>query len=152
MKKIILITLIFTISITADYSNHKDSQMVINELVTKHGFEESYVTAILQNAKKRDEMLKSVANPAEKTKTWDEYRAIFIKTKRVSEGKKFIKKNINALERAEKEFGVPKEIITAILGVETNYGSNKGGYRVLDSLTTLGFDDPRRSNFLEENL
>ena len=58
MKKIIFITLIFTISITADYSNHKDSQMVINELVTKHGFEESYVTAILKNAKKRDEMLK----------------------------------------------------------------------------------------------
>jgi membrane-bound lytic murein transglycosylase B len=88
MKKIIFISLIFSLSITADYSNHKDSQMVIDELVTKHGFEKSYVTAILKNAKKRDEMLQSVANPAEKTKTWDEYRTIFIKTKRVEEGKK----------------------------------------------------------------
>ena len=38
------------------------------------------------------------------------------------------------------------------MGVETNYGGNKGGYRVLDSLTTLGFDDPRRSNFFRREL
>ena len=49
MKKIILITLIFTLSIGADYSNHQDSQMVIDELVTKHGFEESYVISILKS-------------------------------------------------------------------------------------------------------
>ncbi len=152
MKKIIFISLIFNLSIFADYSNHKDSQLVIDELVTKHGFEKTYVVDILKNAEKRDEMLQSVAKPAEKTKTWDEYRAIFIKTKRVADGKKFIKENINALERAEKEFGVPKEIITAILGVETNYGDNKGGYRVIDSLTTLGFDDPRRSKFFRREL
>ncbi len=152
MKKIIFVSLIFNLSIFADYSNHKDSQLVIDELVTKHGFEKSYVVDILKNAEKRDEMLQSVAKPAEKTKTWDEYRAIFIKTKRVADGKKFIKENINVLERAEKEFGVPKEIITAILGVETNYGDNKGGYRVIDSLTTLGFDDPRRSKFFRREL
>ena len=152
MKKIIFVSLIFNLSIFADYSNHKDSQLVIDELVTKHGFEKSYVVDILKNAEKRDEMLQSVAKPAEKTKTWDEYRAIFIKTKRVADGKKFIKENINALERAEKEFGVPKEIITAILGVETNYGDNKGEYRVIDSLTTLGFDDPRRSKFFRREL
>ena len=152
MKKIIFVSLIFNLSIFADYSNHKDSQLVIDELVTKHGFEKSYVVDILKNAEKRDEMLQSVAKPAEKTKTWDEYRTIFIKTKRVADGKKFIKENINALERAEKEFGVPKEIITAILGVETNYGDNKGGYRVIDSLTTLGFDDPRRSKFFRREL
>ena len=152
MKKIIFVSLIFNLSIFADYSNHKNSQLVIDELVTKHGFEKSYVVDILKNAEKRDEMLQSVAKPAEKTKTWDEYRAIFIKTKRVADGKKFIKENINALERAEKEFGVPKEIITAILGVETNYGDNKGGYRVIDSLTTLGFDDPRRSKFFRREL
>jgi len=152
MKKIIFVSLIFNLSIFADYSNHKDSQLVIDELVTKHGFEKSYVVDILKNAEKRDEMLQSVAKPAEKTKTWDEYRTIFIKTKRVADGKKFIKENINTLERAEKEFGVPKEIITAILGVETNYGDNKGGYRVIDSLTTLGFDDPRRSKFFRREL
>jgi membrane-bound lytic murein transglycosylase B len=152
MKKVIFLSLIFNLSIFGDYSNHIDSKIVIDELVLKHGFDKSYVIEVLKNAKKREEMLQSVAKPAEKTKTWDEYKAIFIKTKRIRDGKKFISKNITTLEKAEKEFGVPKEIITAILGVETNYGSNKGGYRVIDSLTTLGFDDPRRSKFFRREL
>ena len=79
----------------------------------------------------------------------DDYRAIFLKKKRISDGKKFIQNNITVLEKAEKEFGVPKEVITAILGVETDYGNIMGSYRVSDSLTTLGFDDPRRSKFFK---
>lgn len=144
--------MIFSFNTAADYSNHNESQKVIDELVNDHGFEESYVIEVLKYAKRRDEMLKSVAKPAEKTKTWDDYKAIFIKKKRIRDGKKFIKENIKTLERAEKEFGVSKEVITAILGVETNFGSNKGSFRVIDSLTTLGFDDPRRSKFFRSEL
>ena len=152
MKTLLFITLIFNLSIFADYSNHKDTEKVIDELVTKHGFERAYVLEVLKDAKKRRTALNSVAKPAEKTKTWDDYKAIFLKNKRIVDGKKFIKKNIDTLERAEKEFGVPKEIITAILGVETNFGNNMGSYRVIDSLTTLGFDDPRRSKFFRSEL
>ena len=152
MKNLILIAILFNASIFADYSNHKDSKEVIDELVNEHGFEESYVINILKQAKKRKTALNSVARPAEKTKTWDDYRAIFLKKKRISDGKKFIQNNITVLDRAEKEFGVPKEVITAILGVETDYGNIMGSYRVIDSLTTLGFDDPRRSKFFRGEL
>ena len=152
MKNLILIAILFNASIFADYSNHKDSKEVIDELVNEHGFEESYVINVLKQAKKRKTALNSVAIPAEKTKTWDDYRAIFLKKKRISDGKKFIQNNITVLERAEKEFGVPKEVITAILGVETDYGNIMGSYRVIDSLTTLGFDDPRRSKFFKSEL
>ena len=152
MKNLILIAILFNASIFADYSNHKDSKEVIDELVNEHGFEESYVINVLKQAKKRKTALNSVARPAEKTKTWDDYRAIFLKKKRISDGKKFIQNNITVLERAEKEFGVPKEVITAILGVETDYGNIMGSYRVIDSLTTLGFDDPRRSKFFKSEL
>ena len=152
MKYLILIAILFNVSIFADYSNHKDSKEVIDELVNEHGFEESYVINVLKQAKKRKTALNSVARPAEKTKTWDDYRAIFLKKKRISDGKKFIQNNITVLEKAEKEFGVPKEVITAILGVETDYGNIMGSYRVIDSLTTLGFDDPRRSKFFKSEL
>ena len=152
MKNLILIAILFNASIFADYSNHKDSKEVIDELVNEHGFEESYVINVLKQAKKRKTALNSVARPAEKTKTWDDYRAIFLKKKRISDGKKFIQNNITVLDRAEKEFGVPKEVITAILGVETDYGIIMGSYRVIDSLTTLGFDDPRRSKFFKSEL
>ena len=152
MKNLILIAVLFNASIFADYSNHKDSKEVIDELVNEHGFEESYVINVLKQAKKRKTALNSVARPAEKTKTWDDYRAIFLKKKRISDGKKFIQNNITVLKKAEKEFGVPKEVITAILGVETDYGNIMGSYRVIDSLTTLGFDDPRRSKFFKSEL
>ena len=147
-----IISLSINLSILADYSMHKDSKAVIDELVNEYGFEESYVIDVLKNAKKRNEMLVSVANPAEKTKTWDDYKAIFIKKKRIRDGKKFINDNLQTLKRAEKEFGVPKEVITAILGVETDYGRVMGKYRVIDSLATLGFDDPRRSKFFRSEL
>ena len=152
MKNLILIAILFNVSVFADYSNHKDSKEVIDELVNEHGFEESFVINVLKQAKKRKTALNSVARPAEKTKTWDDYRAIFLKKKRISDGKKFIQNNITVLDRAEKEFGVPKEVITAILGVETDYGNIMGSYRVIDSLTTLGFDDPRRSKFFKSEL
>ena len=152
MKNLILIAILFNASIFADYSNHKDSKEVIDELVNEHGFEESYVINVLKQAKKRKTALNSVARPAEKTKTWDDYKAIFLKKKRISDGKKFIQNNITVLKKAEKEFGVPKEVITAILGVETDYGNIMGSYRVIDSLTTLGFDDPRRSKFFKSEL
>ena len=152
MKNLILIAILFNASIFADYSNHKDSKEVIDELVNEHGFEESFVINVLKQAKKRKTALNSVARPAEKTKTWDDYRAIFLKKKRISDGKKFIQNNITVLKKAEKEFGVPKEVITAILGVETDYGNIMGSYRVIDSLTTLGFDDPRRSKFFKSEL
>jgi membrane-bound lytic murein transglycosylase B len=147
-----IISLSISLSTFADYSMHKDSKAVIDELVNEYGFEESYVIDVLKNAKKRNEMLVSVANPAEKTKTWDDYKAIFIKKKRIRDGKKFINDNLQTLERAQEEFGVPKEVITAILGVETDYGRVMGKYRVIDSLATLGFDDPRRSKFFRSEL
>jgi membrane-bound lytic murein transglycosylase B len=153
MKQLLLsISISISFFTFADYSMHKDSKAVIDELVNEYGFKESYVIEVLKDAKKRNEMLVSVANPAEKTKTWDDYKAIFIKKKRIRDGKKFINDNLKTLERAEEEFGVPKEVVTAILGVETDYGRVMGKYRVIDSLTTLGFDDPRRSKFFRSEL
>ena len=154
MRKVLLFTTItiYSLSVFTDYSMHVDSEEVINELVNEHGFEKTFVINVLKNAKKRKEMLESVANPAEKTKTWDDYKAIFLKKKRIRDGKIFIEDNLLTLQRAEKDFGVPKEVITAILGVETDYGRVMGKYRVIDSLTTLGFDDPRRSEFFRSEL
>ena len=91
-------------------------------------------------------------SPAEFTLTWEKYRSIWIEPNRIRNGKLFIKKNLETLERAEAQFGVPKEVITAILGVETRYGKIMGSFRVLDALSTLSFDYPRRSNFFSQEL
>ena len=152
MKFLISFLLLFSNSIIADYSEHPEAQDVIETLVREHNFDKGYVIKILQTAKKQERILESMSSPAEFTWTWDRYKKLFLEEKRISNGKKFIKENSSLFKQVEREFGVPKEIITSILGVETRYGKILGGYRVLDSLATLGFDFPRRSKFFKSEL
>ncbi len=152
MKYLFTFFLIFSHPILANYSQHPEAQDVIESLVNEHGFDENYVTQILQTAKKQEQILQSMSSPAEFTWTWDKYRKLFLEERRISNGKKFIRENSALFNRVEDEFGVPREIITSILGVETRYGKIKGSYRVLDSLATLGFDFPKRSKFFKSEL
>ena len=144
--------LIFSCSILADYSNHPRSQLVVETLINDHGFTKDYVLEVLSSAEKQDSILESMSSPAEFTLTWDRYKKIFLDQNRIDNGKAFIKQNLEVLKKAEKDFGVPKEIIVSILGVETRYGKIMGNHKVLDSLTTLGFDFPRRADFFRQEL
>ena len=152
MKYLFILFVFFSNVIVADYSKHPAAQDVIKTLVSEHGFDQNYVTEILQTAIKQDQILESMSSPAEFTWTWDRYKKLFLEEKRIANGKKFINDNAALFDRVENEFGVPREIITSILGVETRYGKIKGSYRVLDSLATLGFDFPRRSKFFKSEL
>ena len=151
MKKFI-ITILITFHVEGDYLNHSKSQALIDELVLDHGFEQSFIEEVLSNAVRQQKIIDSISKPAEFTWTWDRYKKLFIEDKRIANGKVFIETNFETLERAEKEFGVPKEVITSILGVETRYGKIQGSYRVIDSLLTLGFDYPRREKFFRKEL
>src|SRR5210317_2606751 len=152
MKKLIF-TLIFTVSyLQSDYLSHPEAKTLINELVNEHSFDENFVKDVLLNAEKKQKIIDSISKPAEFTWTWDRYKKLFIEEKRIKNGKLFINENLITLQRAEKDFGVPKEVITAIIGVETRYGKIQGNYRVIDSLLTLGFDYPRRAKFFRKEL
>jgi len=83
---------------------------------------------------------------------WYEYAPQFLSAERIDGGLEFWRANEATLARAESEFGVPAEVIVAIIGVETLYGRNTGRYRVFDALTTLAFDYPRRGDFFKNEL
>ncbi len=80
--------------------------------------------------------------PAGTPKNWRVYRSRFIDATRIRAGVKFWQDNRATLARAEKETGVPAEIIVGIIGVESIYGQQMGTFRVLDALATLAFDFP----------
>ena len=80
--------------------------------------------------------------PQGTAKNWRVYRTRYIDTYRIQEGAKFWRANRELLARAEKEYGVPPEIIVGIIGVETVYGQQTGTFRVIDALATLTFDFP----------
>jgi len=136
----------------ASYDQRADVKAFIDKMVKEHGYDRADLTSKFARAKKLDNVLESIARPAEKRLTWKQYRPIFVTKKRSDRGAAFIQKNRETLERAEKEFGVPVEIIAAIIGVETYYGRQTGGYTVFDSLTTLGFDYPPRAKFFKSEL
>lgn len=135
----------------SNYAQHPEGQAFIKELVSE-GFAEADVRAVLAEATRQESILEAISRPAEKRLTWGEYRNIFIQPKRITRGVTFWQENAEALARAEKEYGVPAEYIVAIIGVETHYGRIMGKYRVVDALTTLGFDYPKRAKFFRGQL
>ncbi|MDH5389293.1 MAG: lytic murein transglycosylase B [Gammaproteobacteria bacterium] len=156
MRKLLLMLvtlgLLLPLSAQANYVQRKDVQAFIDKMVKDHDFDRAVLNQWVAKAKRLDGVLEAIAKPAEKTLTWKQYRPIFLKQKRIDQGKEFIQKNRALLERAEKETGVPKNIIAAIIGVETYYGRHKGKTSVFDSLMTLGFDYPPRSKFFRSEL
>ncbi|MBN8482131.1 MAG: lytic murein transglycosylase B [Xanthomonadales bacterium] len=121
------------------------------ELATNDGLIEADVLATLAKAKVQPAILEAIARPAE-AKPWKDYRPIFLTDKRIDDGIAFYRANREVIERAATEFGVAPEIVVAIIGVETSYGSNVGKWRVLDALVTLGFNYPPRAKFFRGEL
>ncbi|MGA2654912.1 MAG: lytic murein transglycosylase B [Gammaproteobacteria bacterium] len=139
-------------SATADISDRKDVQAFIQEMVKQHGFNEAEMTAAFKQVTINQSIIDAMNRPAEKVKPWYEYEQMFVTNGSVIAGVKFWKDNEAALNKAQKTYGVPPEIILAILGVETRYGQNTGGYSVLTALSTLSFEYPRRSEFFTSEL
>jgi len=154
MKKITLFCAIFMAQITFAYADSSlpGVDKFIDEMVSKHQFKRQELEQLFAQVEVKDSILKAISRPAEKSKPWYGYRKIFITDKRINGGVKFWTKYHDALAQAEQQYGVPAEIIVAILGVETRYGGNVGGYRVIDALSTLAFRYPPRSPFFTKEL
>ena len=126
-------------------------QLFVDEMASKYDFDRDQLTGWLSKVRLRDDIIDAVYRPKESL-PWYQYRKLFVNDDRANMGVKFWKANEEALFRAAAEFGVPPEIIVAILGVETRYGSQHGHYRVLDSLVTLTLRYPERSEFFRNEL
>ncbi|MGY5450015.1 lytic murein transglycosylase B [Agarivorans sp. MS3-6] len=94
-------------------------------------------------------VIDAITRPWE-AKPWHLYRALFLTEERLNAGIAFWQEHQQTLERAEKEFNVPAQMIVAIIGVETYYGRHKGTYPVIDALYTLGFHYPKRAQFFSK--
>ena len=129
-----------------------DIQSFATRVEAEYGVPRADVLEVLGDAQRKDSILKAISRPAEKSKPWHEYRQIFLNQKRVTAGQAFWREHAKSLERVSAQTGVPIEIIVAIIGIETNYGRITGSYRVLDALSTLAFEYPKRSEFFTREL
>lgn len=136
---------------SASYAARADVQAFIGKLVQQDGFERSWLEKILGAAQKRDSILTTIAKPYE-AKPWYQYQPLFVNDARVHAGVAFWNAHAVLLEQAQQQYHVSPAIVVAILGVESFYGRQKGGYSVLDALATLSFDYPSRSEFFQGEL
>ena len=71
--------------------------------------------------------------------------------KKVVKGKRIYKKNSKLIEKVDREFLVEKELLLALMGIETNFGTYLGKMDIISSLATLSYDK-RRSEFFSKEL
>jgi peptidoglycan lytic transglycosylase B len=114
----------------------------VSETAGKYGLDPAYIDMVLGRAQIRESTIAAMSRPAE-TKPWRDYRPIFITQQRIDGGRAFLAEHREQLAKVEARYGVPAEIIVAILGVETSWGGNTGKVPVLDALYTLAFNYPR---------
>lgn len=126
-------------------------RLLVDELASRYQFDREQVVGWFNDAKVRDEVIDTIAKPRENL-PWYKYRDSFVNDGRIRKGAEFWKANEEAVFRASGDYGVPPEIIVAILGVETRYGTQGGRYRVIDSLVTLMLKHPERSEFFRGEL
>ena len=123
----------------------------LDEMVNQHQFERGELAKAFAQVRRRQAVIDAISRPAT-LKPWEEYRAVFVNGQRIGGGLQFWHTYAEALQRAESQYGVPQEIIVALIGVETRYGANTGKYGVLEALATLAFDYPRRADFFRGEL
>jgi len=135
----------------AGFVQRPEVQAFIDEMVTKHDFDKAALTTLFSHVRLRPDIIAAINHPAE-AKPWSQYRPIFLTQARIDGGVKFWNQHAATLEKAERTYGVPPRIVVAIIGVETRFGTYKGKYPVIDSLSTLAFDYPKRGAFFRSEL
>ena len=144
--------------LTGDFSNYARLEQFVNQMAAKHGFEREYLLGLFSQAKRKDWTLNYLAKSDKTIKGkpavggWTRYRSQFLDERHIGAGVEFARRHRATLQRASRQYGVPEEYILGILAVETTFGGFVGNHRVLDALTTLGFDYARRGDYFRGEL
>lgn len=130
----------------ADYAARADVARFVDEMSQRHGLERAALVKLFRQARHLPAVIKAITPPRDPgIRSWQAYRARFVEARRIDAGRRFMRAHASHLAEAEARFGVPGEIITAIIGVETIYGRHTGRFGTFSALTTLAFDYPPRA-------
>jgi membrane-bound lytic murein transglycosylase B len=124
---------------------------LIDSMVAEHGFDRGALERLFAATSLQPQVVTAISQPHEAA-PWHIYQRGFLNEERIKLGVRFWRMHRDTLARAERVYGVPPELIVAIIGVETRYGIHQGSHAVLESLLTLTLDYPRRADFFRKEL
>ncbi len=157
--KIFYIFLVWIFSFNCSFSQEIDLIKIdnyknnfIEHMVENYNFKKDELDIIFNDVEILHGVLDSISNPAERVIPWYEYKDIFLTDRRIELGVDFWLENYEIISSVSQSYDIPPEIIVSILGIETYYGRYTGEYSVLDSLFTLAFAYPPRSQFFLNEL
>lgn len=134
-----------------ELSDYPKVQQFILEMEEKHDFDSYVLEQLFEEVDIRQDIIDIMNTPGE-AKPWHQYKDQFVTQLNVKRGVRFWNKWRRELEHAQHQYGVDIEIILGIIGVETQFGVNRGRHRVIDALTTLAFVFPRRNALFRREL
>lgn len=157
MKSVILLLLISVIcplpARAENYAGRADVQAFVSEMSHRHGFDPQQLQRLFVQTQPVVAAIKFIMPPKDPgVRSWHVYRGRFVEPNRIAAGLKFMRQQRQSLASAEARFGVPREIIAAIIGVETIYGKHMGRFKTFPALTTLAFDYPPRAELFRREL
>ncbi len=135
------------------YAGRAEVREFAVEMSEKHGFEVDALLRLFRQVRFQPGVIKAILPPSSPSaRSWRAYRARYIEAVRIAEGLRFWQRHADVLTEAEQRFGVPSEVIVAIIGVETVFGRVTGKHQTLAALTTLAFDYPPRAELFRKEL
>lgn len=156
MKRLLLLSFLALLSFGApadDYEQRDDVRAFVRDMHDQHGFDVQFLTSLFRQTVPIAAVIKAIMPPKDPTvRSWQVYRSRFVEAKRIDAGKRFMRRYAVELAAAEARFGVPAEIIAAVIGVETIYGKQMGRYGTFAALSTLAFDYPPRAELFRKEL
>jgi len=134
------------------FVNRPEVQSFIAEMAARHGFVARELEQLFGRARSDPDVIRLITPKPRGERSWQAYRANFLNERRIRAGEDFWSRNATTLAQAEARFGVPPDVIVAIIGIETEFGRNTGTFRVVDALATLAFDYPTRADYFRSQL
>lgn len=148
---LLLLLLLSSIAAQAgSYYEREDVKYFIQRMNNQYDYPEAELEKFFKSVKEQKQVAKAIKAPAERKKKWYQYRSIFMSQARINKGVEFWAEHEAILQQVQQKYGVPAEIIVAIIGVETFYGKHTGKHPVFASLVTLAFGDTRSKFFRSE--
>ncbi len=124
---------------------------LFKELQEEHQFSQDELATLFDGVAINKRVLELMDRQWE-AKPYYKYRPLFITSTTIAKGKKKLKEHEALLSRIEAKFGVDREIVIAIWGIESRFGTHSGSFPVFETLNTLFDAYPRRSTFFRKQL
>lgn len=150
---ILLASLAFAAHADNQYHNPQPFGVWLNELkqeAKQKGVSDAVIRDALTDIEPVARIIRLDRKQPESTLSFSQYRAKVINQTRIDKGRELRRKHADLLEEVSAKYGVQPEFIVALWGIETNYGSNTGGFSVPEALATLAYDGRRSAYFRKE--